>query len=949
MRNRTSQKLFLAFSLYIIGWSFPQTSHLYYHETPKEVYEGNDIIISQLMFTQQPIAYGVLFFRDKGELSYQEVRMVFEGGKWVGVIPRHRVTEVGIEYVTILTTRNGGRIALPLTNSPFDTPLSIGVKRSQIMQKEDSFTSGQIKSSTGSGTDFVESDILILSPEDGSMNRPDEIVISASLFNAANVDQNSFQILIDGKDYTDQTIVFGDVLSLVPEEELDVGLHQIKLLFKTTYGIDVMPVEWSFNVNKGMANTAQSFIYKGSLTAKRSSSSASSISIEERENSGKIDGELSWIKARYSFRNSSRESIFGQPLNRTKLTLQITDYLKIENGDVYPSVSPYVLDGKRVKGRNIQANYQYGFGFDGFNIFGRDFLAFDINGTFEFQSVSGQFTRGIQYQNGIDGGYELLSDDIKYDEDGNRIFKINRNGYTFPRDVIAARMGFSLFNKYRGGFHFLKAKDDFEKINSRAPSSSLMTVDTTVLGDSTLQYYTLTQLIDSLSLLGDTVAIKSKYWDDGSPQENLVLGFDFEAALDNRKILFQMGWNLSMTNSNIWAGIANKDSLDLMMDTLSDGMIMEQYDVTDIGKMIEDYEDIFTIHPFYMSPIAPIDPLVAEKSAFRAFMNMPSSAYFLRMKGSYSFNNLLIEFRQLGSEYKSFGNPYLTNNIREFTLNDRLSLLGRRLMMVAGYKYRDNKLSELIANPVATKTVSFNTTLVPGPGAPSIVMNIQSIGRTNGIDSIDTDQYGNYLGDSREDSQALNIMGSVNIPGSFGSISTTMSINVNSITYKDKLAEERENDFLFQKAETQSISATFSTRFKFPLKTSTSFNRTQLFIPNMDINNKPYKDESAWTSISTNAQYSLFKNRLRFRGGLDFMTNGETDKTATNLYGGKIGGDWDILNKLTLTFNSSIRMNDIKFYKTDESDNDDDGEVDESGENWTINSSGFNLTLGYRF
>ena len=29
--------------------------------------------------------------------------------------------------------------------------------------------------------------------------------------------------------------------------------------------------------------------------------------------------------------------------------------------------------------------------------------------------------------------------------------------------------------------------------------------------------------------------------------------------------------------------------------------------------------------------------------------------------------------------------------------------------------------------------------------------------------------------------------------------------------------------------------------------------------------------------------------------------------------------------------------------------NADDGEVDESGENWTINSSGFNLTLGYRF
>ena len=39
-------------------------------------------------------------------------------------------------------------------------------------------------------------------------------------------------------------------------------------------------------------------------------------------------------------------------------------------------------------------------------------------------------------------------------------------------------------------------------------------------------------------------------------------------------------------------------------------------------------------------------------------------------------------------------------------------------------------------NPIATKTFSLNTTLVPGPGAPSIIANIQSIGKTNGIDSL---------------------------------------------------------------------------------------------------------------------------------------------------------------------------------------------------------------------
>jgi hypothetical protein len=39
----------------------------------------------------------------------------------------------------------------------------------------------------------------------------------------------------------------------------------------------------------------------------------------------------------------------------------------------------------------------------------------------------------------------------------------------------------------------------------------------------------------------------------------------------------------------------------------------------------------------------------------------------------------------------------------------------------------------------------------------------------------------------------------------------------------------------------------------------------------------------------------------------------------------------------------------IQLYKSDNTDNDEDGSVDEFGENWDVNSSGFNLTLGYRF
>ena len=940
MRKRILQKGILIISLCLLRIGLSQSNHLYYHNNPSPVQAGYNVEISQLLFTDEHIISGMLFFRDKGEMSYQEVEMVFEAGKWVGVIPAHRVTIKGIEYVTILKTSTGGKIALPLKDDPFEAPLLIRVGPDMAIKKKN-----QTSDKVG---DYAIADVLILSPEDGSINRPDEIVISASLFNAPNVDQKDFQIFIDDKDYTDQTIISGDVLSLVPEEEIQFGFHNISLRLKTTYGIDIEPIQWSFSVSKGMENFAESFIYKGSLISKRSSTTASSISIDESQYSGKIDAELSWIKARYSFRRSSRESKLSQPIDRTSLILQVTDYLKVENGDVYPSISPFLLDGKKVNGRHIDVDINYGFGFDGINLFGRELFAFDLKGAVEIQTVSGKLARDVQYQNGIDRAYELLTNDVRYDEFGNRVYLFNRKGYTFPRDITATRLAFSLNNRYKASIHFLKAKDDYEKIKIRAPGNSLFRVDTTIFGDSLIKQYTLAQFIDSLTN-GDTVKIKKKNWDDGLPQENLAMGFDLEGAMDNRKLLFQMGWNMSLTNHNIWAGPAKKDSLDILMDTLVDGKLMGSYDVSAIGDFIDSYEDIFTVNPLYMTPILPIDPIAAEENQFRAFLNMPASAYYLRVKGSYSFNNILIEYRQLGPGYKSFGNPYLTNNIREFSINDRLSTLGRRLMFVLGYKYRDNKLSELVVHPIATRTVSMNTTLVPGPGAPSIILNIQSIGRTNGIDSIDTDQYGNYLGDNRENSQALNVMASVNIPGNFNTFTTTTSINMTSISYKDNLASERNKEYFFQKAETQSISATFSTRFEFGLKTTSTFNQTKIIIPFLDDNNFAQQETNTWTSISTSAQYGLYDNRLRFRSGIDFTTNGKKDNSSIKLYGGKIGSDWDIIDKLTLSFVSSIRMNNSKGYSSDQKDNDGDGRIDEKRENWSTNSSGFNLSLGYRF
>ena len=276
-------------------------------------------------------------------------------------------------------------------------------------------------------------------------------------------------------------------------------------------------------------------------------------------------------------------------------------------------------------------------------------------------------------------------------------------------------------------------------------------------------------------------------------------------------------------------------------------------------------------------------------------------------------------------------------------------------MFVVGYSTKDNKLGETVLNPLKTNTIMLNTTLVPGPGAPSVVFNMQIIGKNNGIDSVEVDSLGQFLKDNREDSRALNTLFSINIPSNMGPVSNTIAVNYNSITYTDLVATDekyldnpRKDDYLFQKSDTRTYSANVSSRFPFPLRTVISFNKTQIFIPMMDENLNMIKNEIAWTSGSLNGTYSLNDNSIRINSGVDYMTNGN-DKNSVQIIGGKLGFDWDILNNLVFSAKSNIRMNRIIANKDDGLDNDNDGKIDNLGEVWSTSNSGIIFSLNYRF
>jgi len=922
----------------IHSFTLSQSTSQYYHKNPAQVEEGKDVNISVTLFINDPIISGMLFFRSKGQISYQEMPMQYNNGNWEGVIPGRNVVGDGIEYVVILHKRSWGRISVPNNDKPFDNPLTFFITQKNLDDKPQEMLTP--KNNVNQGGNYVSADILILSPEDGSVNRPEEVVIAASLFNTDAVDTANYRVLIDGRDYSKSAMLDGGVLTLTPDD-LPIGPHFVRLLFKTSYGLDIAPVEWSFNISKGMVNMSEAFQYKGNIGASSSNSSASGIDLVEQQNNGKIDGELSWIKVRYSYRNSSRQSSFIQPLNRETLTLQVTDYLKLEYGDVYPSLSPFLLDGKRVRGNHIHIDLPW----------------------LDFQYVNGKLSEQINYKKGrVDGGYRFLVNNTQLNSDGSRIFNLTRDGYTFPQEISATRLSFTFFNIFSGGFHFLKAKDNFEDMPQIINDDEMFTftpldstLDSAYINNDFINdqsQYKFGEFSDLASLNGDSVFIPANNWAGVAPRENLVAGFNFETALDNRNIIFQLAWNYSLTNNNIWGGALTLDELDTKLDSLQDGKIID----TSLDGVPDpaQYENLFTINE-YLTPFVPLDPVVLSKNPIRAIINMPSSALHVRLKGSYTLNNLLVEYKQLGPEFYTFGNPYLTNNIREFTIKDRLSLLGRRLMFVVGYSTKDNKLSETVLNPLKTNTIMLNTTLVPGPGAPSVVFNMQIIGKNNGVDSVEVDSIGQFLKDNREDSRALNTLFSVNIPGSMGPVSNTIAVNYNSITYTDLVATDekyldnpRKDDYLFQKSDTRTYSANVSSRFPFPLRTVISFNKTQIFMPMMDENLNVIKNEIAWTSGSLNGTYSLNNNSIRISSGVDYMTNGN-DKNSVQIIGGKLGCDWDILKNLVFSAKSNIRMNRIKANKDDGLDNDNDGKIDNPGEVWSTSNSGIIFSLNYRF
>jgi len=500
----------------------------------------------------------------------------------------------------------------------------------------------------------------------------------------------------------------------------------------------------------------------------------------------------------------------------------------------------------------------------------------------------------------------------------------------------------------------MKIRDDTTSVN-RVLSGAEFSTDSLVAG-VTPGTYDIDSFKAALNSGGHTLNTPTSNWRGQKPMDNLVVGFNLGTSFDQKKMTLDFNWNMSLFNRDIWDGAMSRADLDTALDDSLDGWIGVQYDPN--GKEIEGttkidtaliainpikFQEIFIINS-NMSPLVPIDINAMKAHPISSVINMPSSAFNIRLRGHYAQNSFLLEYRQVGPEYVSLANPFLRSNARQFTISDRVSLLNRSLFLNFGFKHLDNKILRTTVNPLNTNTFFMNMTFLPGPEMPSVIVNYQSIGKNN--EKTKLDSVGSTVIDLREDSKAASNMMAVTVPFTSGEIKQNLTLNIGNVTNLDNLLKKRSSGYLFPKTDSKTISINLSSAFPSQLKTITQFSQTKLEIPTMN-GNTLVKTPYTWTNISVSANYHLFQDKMLAKGSISLLNS--QSQINSQLLGFRAGADYRINKNLSATFMSQIRLNYIPSFKKDNLDNDGDGQVDNANEVLKINSTGIILTLQYNF
>ena len=411
------------------------------HAPIEESTEGNPILIEAFIdLPDSEIKKVTLFFREKGEVKYLESSMFKIDMEYLGEIPANFVQSRGVEYFLVVDTYEMGFLGLP-NISPTDNPFRVEVKKKKV------YDSQKILSE-------FNPDYTILSPAPDSKVIDEDIMISISYFRMDNIDNSKTKIIINNEDVSN-FVEFSDNHFIYYPESISTGVKNIEVILIDDFGIEYNSIKWSFEVIKEEDISLFDFKQSGKIKTDYSNSIIDTANFNENTIDFVYNAKFDWLDFRANTHLSSLENSLDQPKNRFFADFR-SEFFRLRIGDVYPNLGENFIKRNRVRGIDFNFNSE----------------KYIIN------FVSGEINRATQGSAFSDA--MLVTDiiiDSTYNEDGtfagldNPSFNINRDNYSFSRNLTALQIKFPIKSNMNLSFNILKSKDNISSVYRDVPNA----------------------------------------------------------------------------------------------------------------------------------------------------------------------------------------------------------------------------------------------------------------------------------------------------------------------------------------------------------------------------------------------------------------------------------------------------------------------------------------------
>ena len=502
--------------------------------------------------------------------------------------------------------------------------------------------------------DEAEQQVLFLSPDPDAILNPDDVLISISLLRADTaVARRATQIKLDEANVTAMAVFSGDLVILSPENlgvQLAPGRHTVKVGLFNRNGQFQAAAELSFYIRRMGGDALLS-----TTIPQRGFEYTGNVQAESRHE--KIGDDGMWynrVGADFSGRTGIWKfngNLFLTSDEKADRQPQNRYYVGVETpwvqvgyGDHYPTFPDLVLNGKRVRG--LQTTARYGI------------LGLDLS--------MGEITRSVE--GSLIKSFAADSFAVEFQRDSTAAFgQIDATTWgkysygSFARKLFAIRPSLGNRDTWEVGFSWLSSGDDLGSIK---------------------------------------YGIK--------PQENILVGTDFMARFDHKRIEVTGQAAMTAYNSDITSGNFSDAHIDSVYTTGADGI-----------KQVRDYlKHYITINDNFR-------PLSVKQLSTLAYQMGLGLEYF---NNAFHANYL---FR--GSDYTSFGQSFLQTDIRGVQLTDRARLFDNQLFLTLGYERLEDNTSNTKPATTVSSNVNVAATWFPVRTLPTVTVGFSRYGNDNSL------------------------------------------------------------------------------------------------------------------------------------------------------------------------------------------------------------------------